>query len=126
MYANYEKRYYSPSFSEMSAVSVRRGSGGSCRLAAVPSVCSGATIKGFMVCYQVLARFTFHEEPLGSHKPGLVSTHIKKQNSRAFWVLFRLPFGHVRKARRFSKKKMARYVSFLHAAYKNRIIPLRK
>jgi hypothetical protein len=34
-----------------------------------------------MVCYQVLVQFTFHQG-----KPALVSTHIKKQNAKAFLV----------------------------------------
>jgi hypothetical protein len=78
-----------------------------------------------MVCYQVTAQFTFHEEPLGSHKPALVSTHIKKQNAKAFLVLSCLPFGSGLKVRRFfkTKKEAARYVAHLHAVYKGRIIP---
>jgi hypothetical protein len=73
-----------------------------------------------MVCYQVLAQFTFHH-----HRPALVSTHIKKQNARAFLVRSGLPFGHRLKYRRFfkTKKEAARYVSYLHAVYKGRIIP---
>jgi hypothetical protein len=78
-----------------------------------------------MFCYQVLAQFTFYEEPLGSHKPALVSTHIKKQNAKTFLVLSGLPFGSGLKYRRFfkTKKEAARYVSYLHAVYKDRIIP---
>jgi hypothetical protein len=73
-----------------------------------------------MVCYQVLAQFTFHQ-----HRPALVSTHIKKQNARPFLVLSGLPFGHGLKYRRFfqTKKEAAHYVSYLHAVYKGRIIP---
>jgi hypothetical protein len=78
-----------------------------------------------MVCYQVLAQFAFIEEPLGSHKPVLVATHIKKQNAKAFLVVSGLPFGSRFKARRFFKTKQeaARYVSYLHAVYKGRSIP---
>jgi hypothetical protein len=73
-----------------------------------------------MVCYQVLAQFTFYR-----HKPALVSTHIKKQNAKAFLVLSGLPFGSGLKYRRFfkTKKEAARYVAYLHTVYKNRIIP---
>jgi hypothetical protein len=73
-----------------------------------------------MLCYQVLAQFTFHH-----HKPALVSTHIKKQKAKAFLFHSGLPFGSVHKQRRFykTKKEAARYVSYLHAVYKGRIIP---
>jgi hypothetical protein len=73
-----------------------------------------------MVCYQVLAWFAFNQ-----HKPVLVSTHIKKQNARAFLVLSGLPFGSVLKHRRFfqTKKEAAQYVSHLLSVYKGRIIP---
>jgi hypothetical protein len=73
-----------------------------------------------MVCYQVLAQFTFHH-----HKPALVSTHIKKQRAKTFLVYSGLPFGSGLKVRRFfkTKKEAARYVSHLHAVYKGRIIP---
>jgi hypothetical protein len=73
-----------------------------------------------MVCYRVLAQFIFHQ-----HKPALVSTHIKKQNGRPFLVKSGLPFGSDLKYRRFfrTKKEVVRYVAFLHAVYKNRIIP---
>jgi hypothetical protein len=73
-----------------------------------------------MVCYQVLAQFTFHQ-----HKPALVFTHIKKQKAKAFLVLSGLPFGHGLTYRRFfrTKKEAARYVAYLHAVYKGRIIP---
>ena len=73
-----------------------------------------------MLCYQVLAQFTFHQ-----HKPALVSTHIKKQNARAFLVRSGLPFGSGLKYRHFfkTKKEAARYVSYLHAVYKNHIVP---
>jgi hypothetical protein len=73
-----------------------------------------------MVCYQVLARFTFHR-----HKPALISTHIKKQTARPFLVRSGLPFGSGLKYRRFfhTKKEAARYVAYLHAVYKGRIIP---
>jgi hypothetical protein len=72
-----------------------------------------------MVCYQVLAQFAFHQ-----HKPALVSTHIKKQNAKAFLVRSRLPFGHGLKYRRFfkTKKEAVRYVSYLRRVYKNRIV----
>jgi hypothetical protein len=59
-----------------------------------------ATSRGFMVCYQVLAQFTFHQ-----HKPALVSTHIKKQHARPFLVRSGLPFGSGLKYRRFFKTK---------------------
>jgi hypothetical protein len=73
-----------------------------------------------MVCYQVLVQFTFHQ-----HRPALVSTHIKKQNARPFLLWSGLPFGSVLKQRRFfhTKKEAARYVAYLHAVYKGRIIP---
>jgi hypothetical protein len=73
-----------------------------------------------MNCYQVLAQFTFHQ-----HKPALVSTYIKKQNTRPFLVKSGLPFGSGLKVRRFfhTKKEAVRYVAYLHAVYKNRIIP---
>jgi hypothetical protein len=78
-----------------------------------------------MVCYQVLAQFTFYEEPLGSRKPALVSTHVKKQNAKAFLVRSGLSFGSGLKYRRFfkTKKEAAQYVLYLHAIYKGRIIP---
>jgi hypothetical protein len=73
-----------------------------------------------MVCYQVTAQFAFQQ-----HKPALVSTHIKKQNAKAFLVYSGLPFGHGLKHRRFfrTEQEAARYVSYLHAVYKGRIIP---
>jgi hypothetical protein len=73
-----------------------------------------------MVCYQVLARFTFYR-----HRPALVSTHIKKQNAKAFLVLSGLPFGSGLKYRRFfhTKKEAAQYVFHLHSVYKGRIVP---
>jgi hypothetical protein len=73
-----------------------------------------------MVCYQVLAQFTFHQ-----HRPALVSMHIKKQHARSFLVKSGLPFGSGLKYRRFfqTKKEAARYVAYLHAVYKGRIIP---
>jgi hypothetical protein len=72
-----------------------------------------------MVCYQVLAQFTFCQ-----HRPALVSTHNKKQNAKAFLVLSGLPFGSGLKVRRFfrTKKEAARYVAYLHAVSKGRII----
>jgi hypothetical protein len=73
-----------------------------------------------MVCYQVLAQFTFRQ-----HKPALVSMHIKKQHARPFLVWFGLPFGSVLKHRRFfqTEQEAAQYVAYLHAVYKGRIIP---
>jgi hypothetical protein len=73
-----------------------------------------------MVCFQVTAQFAFHQR-----KPALVSTHIKKQTARAFLVRSRLPFGHRLKYSRFfkTKKEAARYIAYLHAVYKGRIIP---
>jgi hypothetical protein len=73
-----------------------------------------------MVCYQVLAQFTFYQ-----HRPALVSTHIKKQKARPFLVLSGLPFGSVLKQRRFfkTKKEAARYAAYLQAVYKSRTIP---
>jgi hypothetical protein len=73
-----------------------------------------------MVCFQVTAQFVFIQ-----HKPALVSTHIKKQNARAFLVRSRLPFGHGLKYSRFfkTKKEAVGYVSYLHTVYKGRIIP---
>jgi hypothetical protein len=73
-----------------------------------------------MLCYQVLAQFTFYQGRLA-----LVSTHIKKQNAKAFLVMSGLSFGSGLKYRRFfqTKKEAARYVAYLHAVYKGRIIP---
>ena len=73
-----------------------------------------------MVCYQVLAQFAFIQ-----HKPVLVSTHTEKQNAKAFLVWNGLPFGHGLKHRRFFKteNEAAQYVSYLHAVYKDRIVP---
>jgi hypothetical protein len=73
-----------------------------------------------MVCYQVLAQFTFHQ-----HKPALVSMYIKKQHARPFLVWSGLPFGHGLKYRHFFKteREAAQYVSYLHAVYKGRVIP---
>ena len=73
-----------------------------------------------MVCYQVTAQFAFHQ-----CRPALVSTFIKKQKAKAFLVLSGLPFGSGFKYRRFfrTKKEAARYVAYLHAVYKGRIIP---
>jgi hypothetical protein len=73
-----------------------------------------------MVCYQVLVQYAFIQ-----HKAVLVSTHTKKQTAKTFLVRSCLPFGHGLKHRRFfkTKKEAARYVSYLHAVYKNRIVP---
>jgi hypothetical protein len=73
-----------------------------------------------MVCYQILAQFTFSQ-----HKPALVSTHIKKQKAKPFLVWPGLLFGHGLKYRRFfqTEEEAAQYVSYLHAVYKGRIIP---
>jgi hypothetical protein len=73
-----------------------------------------------MLCYQVTAQFAFYQR-----RPALVSTHIKKQKAKAFLVLSGLPFGSGLKYRRFfsSEQEAARYVSYLHAVYKGRIIP---
>jgi hypothetical protein len=73
-----------------------------------------------MVCYQVLMRFTFHQ-----HRPALVSTHIKKQKAKPFLVWSNLLFSHGLKSRRFfyTQKEAARYIAYLHAVYKGRIIP---
>jgi hypothetical protein len=73
-----------------------------------------------MVCYQVLAQFIFSQ-----HRPALVSTHIKKQNAKAFLVRSRLPFGSGLKYRRFfaTEQEAVLYVAYLHAVYSNRIIP---
>jgi hypothetical protein len=78
-----------------------------------------------MVCYQVTAQFTFYEEPLGSHRPALVSTHIKKQEAKDFLVLSRLPFGSGLKYSRFfsTEKEASDYVTYLHKVYANRTIP---
>jgi hypothetical protein len=72
-----------------------------------------------MVCYQVTAQFAFCQ-----HKPALVSTHVKKQNAKAFLLLSGLPFGHGRKHRRFfhTEKEAAQYVSYLHTLYKDRMV----
>jgi hypothetical protein len=73
-----------------------------------------------MLCYQVLVQFAFYQ-----CKPALVSTHIKKQEAKAFLVLSGLPFGSGLKISLFfkTKKEATRYVSYLHAVYKGRIIP---
>jgi hypothetical protein len=73
-----------------------------------------------MVCYQVSAQFTFFQG-----KPALVSTHIKKQHAQSFLIRSGLPFGSGLKNRRFfrTKKEAVRYVSYLHAVYKGRVIP---
>jgi hypothetical protein len=78
-----------------------------------------------MVCYRVLVQYAFIEEPLGSHKAVLVSTHIKRQNAKAFLIRSGLLFGSGLKYRRFFKteEEAARYVSYLHRVYKNRIVP---
>jgi hypothetical protein len=61
-----------------------------------------------MLCYQVLAQFTFHQ-----HRPALVSMHIKKLNARSFLVCSGLPFGHELKYRRFfqTEEEAARHVA---------------
>jgi hypothetical protein len=74
-----------------------------------------------MICYQVTAQFVFYQ-----HRPMLVSTHVKKQKAKAFFVLSGLPFGHGLKYSHFfhTKKEAARYVLYLHAVYNGRIIPI--
>jgi hypothetical protein len=78
-----------------------------------------------MVCYQVSVQYAFIEKPLGSHKAVLVSTHTKKQKTKAFLVRSGLPFGHGLKVRHFfkTKKEAAQFVSHLHRVYKGRIVP---
>jgi hypothetical protein len=73
-----------------------------------------------MVCYQVMARFTFSR-----YKPALVSTHIKKQKAKTFLIRSGLPFGSGLTCRRFfrTRQEAARSVSYLHAVYQGRIIP---
>jgi hypothetical protein len=66
--------------------------------------------RGFYGLLQVTAQFTFYEEALGSHRPALVSTHIKKQEARAFLVLSRLPFGSRLKYSRFFQQKRKRQI----------------
>jgi hypothetical protein len=77
-------------------------------------------LRGLKVCYQVLTQFAFYQR-----KPALVSTHIKKQNAKAFLVRSGLPFGSGLKYCRFfkTKKEAAQYVLYLHAVYNGRIIP---
>jgi hypothetical protein len=72
-----------------------------------------------MLCYQVSVQYAFIR-----HKPVLVSTHIKKQNAKAFLVQSCLPFGHGLKHRRFfrTEQEAAQFVSHLHTVYKNRMI----
>jgi hypothetical protein len=73
-----------------------------------------------MVCYQVSARFVF---ALG--KSALVSAHIKKHhNAAAHLVQSGLLFGSGLKICRFfyTKKEAARYVLYLRAVYKNRMV----
>jgi hypothetical protein len=78
-----------------------------------------------MLCYQVVVQYAFIKEPSGSHKAVLVSTHIKKQNAKAFLVLSGLPFGHGLKHSRFfeTEKEAEMFVSYLHAVYKGRMVP---
>jgi hypothetical protein len=73
-----------------------------------------------MLCYQVIAQYAFIR-----YKPVLVATHIKKQKAKAFLVLSGIPFGSGLKCRRFfrTKQEAARFVSYLHTVYKDRIIP---
>jgi hypothetical protein len=72
-----------------------------------------------MLCYQILVQYAFIQ-----HKAVLVSTHIKKQNARAFLVRSGLPFGHGLKHRRFfkTKKEASGYAAHLHRVYKNRMV----
>jgi hypothetical protein len=72
-----------------------------------------------MICYQVLVRYAFIQ-----HKAVLVSTLIKKQKVKPYLVFTGIPFGSRLRYSRFfkSKKEAARYVSYLHAVYKGRII----
>jgi hypothetical protein len=73
-----------------------------------------------MLCYQVTARFTFHQR-----RSALVFAYVKKQKVKAFLVLSDLPFGSGLKLRRFfhTEQEAARYVSYLRGVYKNRIVP---
>jgi hypothetical protein len=73
-----------------------------------------------MICYQVLARFAFIQ-----HKPALVATRIIKQKAKSILVKSGLPFGSGLAYRRFfrTKKEAAQYAAYLHAVYKNRIVP---
>jgi hypothetical protein len=73
-----------------------------------------------MVCYQVLVQYAFIH-----HKAVLVSTHIKKQNARAFLIRSGSPFGSALKYRRFfkTKKEASGYAAHLHRVYKNCIVP---
>jgi hypothetical protein len=95
-------------------------SGFTSRLNHIPRFPPRASQGVFMVCFQIIAQFAFHRQ-----KPVLVSTHIKKQNTKAFLVWSRLPLGHGRKYRRFfkTKEEAAQYVSYSYAVYKGRIIP---
>jgi hypothetical protein len=72
-----------------------------------------------MLCYQVTAQFVFHQ-----HRPVLVSTHIKKQNAKAFLVFPACLSVMVSNTAVFfhTKKEASGYVSRLHTVYKNRII----
>jgi hypothetical protein len=73
-----------------------------------------------MVCFQVMAQFTFYQ-----HRPTLVSSHIKKQEAKPLLVLSGLPFRHGLKYSRFfhTKKEASDYVAYLHKVYADRIIP---
>jgi hypothetical protein len=66
-----------------------------------------------MVCYQVLARFVFHQG-----RPALVSTHIKKQNAKAFLVLSGISFGSASLLGAFStpeKKRLGMPLIFMRS-----------
>jgi hypothetical protein len=108
--------------SRRSSGGFRRSSGGFRRLAATPPVFTGGNTGGCMVCYKVLVRYAFIQ-----HKAVLVSTHIKKQNAKAFLVRSGLPFGSGLKHRCFfrTKEEASSYVAYLHTVYQDRIVPNR-
>jgi hypothetical protein len=76
---------------------------------------------GFMICYQVLAKFAFC-----SHKPVLVSTSLKSLQAPAHLVVSGLPFGHGLKYRRFfaTAKEAMQYLAHLYSVYANRTISI--
>jgi hypothetical protein len=98
----------------------RRKYGVGCLAAAAPGLHRGYS-GGFMVCYQVLARFAFC-----NHKPVLVFTSLKSLQAPSHLVVSGLPFGHGLKYRRFfaTAKEAAQYLTHLHSVYANRTISI--
>jgi hypothetical protein len=84
-----------------------------------PPVYAGALQEVFMVCHQVLVRFTFRNQ-----KTVLVSISQKQVEAKEFLVTSGLLFGHCLKYRRFfaTKKEAAQYTAYLHKLYPNHTI----